>query len=124
MDAPRTSPRAMVGPNELAASVYVVDLEGTLVDTVLPSLTCWCETLAEAGLNVRTADLHRYAGVTAGEMLAQVLPDGTSVEDQEYFARRFQERYEAQVLPTTRVLLGARSLLPALKQRGARVAVV
>ena len=41
------------------AGAYIFDVEGTLVDTVLPSLNCWCQTLAEFGCSFRTADLHR-----------------------------------------------------------------
>lgn len=103
------------------AGAYVFDVEGTLVDTVLPSLNCWCQTLAEFGFSFRTADLHRFSGMDSSEVLPQLLPRRDALE--EFILSKYHARYRADVLPTIRAFPGARDLLAALKQRGAKIAL-
>ena len=54
--------------------VVIFDIEGTLIDTVLPNLRCWAETLERFGFTFNTADLHRFSGMDGAEMLEQIIP--------------------------------------------------
>jgi HAD superfamily hydrolase (TIGR01509 family) len=103
------------------ARAYIFDVEGTLVDTVLPSLNCWCQTLAEFGFSFRTADLHCYSGMDGREMLAQLLPQNRELHD--FILSKYNWRFRTEVLPTVRAVPGARELLATLKRRGAKIAL-
>lgn len=103
------------------ASAYIFDVEGTLVDTVLPSLNCWCQTLSEFGFSFRTADLHRYSGMNEKDVLAQLLPENTEVR--EFILSKYTWRFRTEVLPTVRTVAGARDLIATLKLQGAKIAL-
>lgn len=104
------------------AGAYIFDVEGTLVDTVLPSLNCWCQTLAEFGFSFRTADLHRYSGLSEAETLAELLPPGEELS--EFVLSKYTSRFRTEVLPTIRAVSGARDLIATLKLQGAKVALI
>ncbi len=112
--------RSSVAPVE-SASAYIFDVEGTLVDTVLPSLNCWCQTLVEFGFTFRTADLHRYSGMDGKEILARLLPHSADLKD--FILSKYNSRFRSEVLPTVRAVPGARDLIAALKLRGAKIAI-
>jgi HAD superfamily hydrolase (TIGR01509 family) len=103
------------------AQAYIFDVEGTLVDTVLPSLNCWCRTLAEFGFCFRTADLHRYSGMDGKEVLARLLPEGAELR--EFILTKYNWHFRTEVLPTIRAVPGARDLIATLKSRGAKIAL-
>jgi phosphoglycolate phosphatase-like HAD superfamily hydrolase len=102
--------------------VFVFDVEGTLVDAMMPTLRCWRETLGALGRDINLAELHRYAGMDGSEMLAQLLPGTTKSERQEMIERqgaRFREDYLPHIPP----LPGVRALFEELKQRGHKIAL-
>jgi len=104
------------------AEVFIFDIEGTLVDAMMPTLRCWRETLEAFGHDVSLAEIHRYAGMDADEMLARLLPGATKNERHDMIERQgahFREEY----LPHIPALPGTRSLLQELKQRGHKVAI-
>src|SRR5436853_1367593 len=78
------------------AEVFIFDVEGTLVDAMMPTLRCWRETLAHFGHDVSLAELHRVAGMDGEEMLTQLLPDVSKAERKEITERegkRYREEY-------------------------------
>jgi phosphoglycolate phosphatase-like HAD superfamily hydrolase len=104
------------------AEVFIFDVEGTLVDAMMPTLRCWRETLEAFGHNVSLAEIHRYAGMDAEDMLAKLLPGTTKNECHELIERqgaRFREDY----LPHIPALPGGRALLQELKRSGRKVAL-
>lgn len=116
-------PRARAVPLVQQAQAYVFDIEGTLIDTALPVLNLWRETLAEFGFTFGTADLHRLSGMSRRDMLAHLLVTDEDREVAEFVLNKFRIRYRNELLPNLRPLPGARALLAKLKQRGIRVAV-
>src|SRR5271166_784373 len=112
--------RAAVVP-VAGASAYIFDVEGTLIDTVLPSLNSWCQTLAEFGFSFRTADIHRYSGMSEKETLAELLPQSAEIRD--FVLSKYIWRFRSEVLPTVRAVPGARDLIATLKLQGAKIAL-
>lgn len=116
--------RARAAGSLAEAKAYVFCVEGVLVDTVLPSVNCWLQTLAEFGFTFRTADVHRFHGMDAEEMLDHLLPAGEARENKEFILAKYRSRYAAEVVPTLRALPGVRELIAELVGRGAKVALV
>src|SRR6476620_7299632 len=104
------------------AEVFIFDIEGTLVDAMMPTLRCWRETLGAFGHDVSLAEIHHYAGMDGDEMLTRLLPGATKNERHDMIERQgahFREEY----LPHVPALPGARSLLQELKQRRHKIAI-
>ena len=104
------------------AEVFIFDIEGTLVDAMMPTLRCWRETLEAFGHDLSLAEIHRYAGMDSDQMLARLLPGTTKNERHEIIEREgahFREEY----LPHVPALPGARALLEELKRRGQKIAI-
>jgi phosphoglycolate phosphatase-like HAD superfamily hydrolase len=121
--SPRPSPRVRAtGPAWSDADVFIFDVEGTLVDAMMPTLRCWRETLEAFGHDISLAEIHSYAGMDADEMLAKLLPGASKNERRELIEKqgaRFREDYLAHIPP----LPGARALLQELKRNGRKVAL-
>jgi phosphoglycolate phosphatase-like HAD superfamily hydrolase len=108
--------------NWVDAKVFVFDVEGTLVDAMMPTLRCWRETLETFGRAIGLSEIHRYAGMDSDEMLARLFPDTTKIERKEMIERqgvRFREEYLPHVPP----LPGVRPLFEELKRRGRKIAL-
>ena len=111
-----------IAPPWIDAEIFVFDVEGTLVDAMMPTLRCWRETLEAFGHDVSLAEIHRYAGMDADEMLAKLLPGAAKKERHELIEKqgaRFREDYLARIPP----LPGGRALLQALKRSGRKIAL-
>jgi HAD superfamily hydrolase (TIGR01509 family) len=101
---------------------YVFDVEGTLVDCVLPTLQCWTETLAEIGVTVSVADLHPYSGMDGKRMLRHVLKKHDP-KLLDHIAQLQSERYRVHHLPHVRAFPGLRRLFTAIKSSDAKIAL-
>src|SRR5262249_9219587 len=108
-------------PSALQAVVF--DVEGTLVDAVLPTLRCWQETLAEFGLSFTTAELHQYSGLGSDEMPDHLRPVAAAKVERARVLRSHADRYRAHYLPNVVAFPGGRELLEALRDGGIRVIV-
>jgi phosphoglycolate phosphatase-like HAD superfamily hydrolase len=105
-----------------SADVFIFDVEGTLVDAMMPTLRCWRETLAQSGHEISLAELHRLAGMDGEDMLRQLLPGLSKTECKELMehqGKRFREEY----LPHIPALPGVRALFEDLKRCGRRIAL-
>ena len=114
--------RARSEPAWTGAEVFIFDVEGTLVDAMMPTLRCWRETLAHFGHDVGLAALHRFAGMDGEDMLTRLLPGVSKTERKdmmEHQGRRFREEYLSHV----RAFPGVRALFEDLKRRGRRIAL-
>ena len=122
MTARKLQSRARSGQAWTAAEVFVFDVEGTLVDAMMPTLRCWRETLAQFGHDFSLAELHRLAGMDGDDMLALLLPDvAKSVRKEivEQEGKRFRDEYLAHIP----ALPGVRPLFEQLKRSGRWIAL-
>lgn len=104
------------------ASIFIFDVEGTLVDAMMPTLRCWRETLDLFGYDVSLGDIHSLAGMDGDAMLVQLLPNSSKIERNDILERqgaRFREEY----LPHVSALAGVQVLFEELKRHGRKVAL-
>jgi len=108
----------------VATSLHAVifDVEGTLVDAVLPTLRCWQETLDEFGLPFTTAELHQYSGLAGGDMLDRLLPS-YACSEKARIMRNQSDRFRALYLPRITAFPGTKDLLEILHTSHLRVAI-
>src|SRR5689334_6346381 len=105
------------------ASAFIFDVEGTLVDSAMPTLQCWRETLATFGVHVSLADLHQYSGMDGNEMLDRILPHPVTSKLRSAITEQQGERYRAEYLPRVRGLPGVHSLFAELNMSGRKIAL-
>ena len=105
-----------------SAEVFAFDVEGTLVDAVMPTLRCWHETLLTFGQDVPLDALHRLSGLDGKLMLAQLLP-GVSAADRDSIIEQQGARYRREFLPHVKPFPGVRLLFEEVRQRGRRIAL-
>lgn len=101
---------------------FVFDVEGTLVDAVLPMLQCWIETLGEIGHPATIADLHRFSGMDGKSMLRRVLNRHDS-KLLDHVVGLQQSRYRERYLPHVRPFSGLRRLFMAIREAGGKIAL-
>lgn len=101
---------------------FVFDVEGTLVDSVLPTLHCWTETLAEIGVQVSIVDLHPYSGMDGKHMLRHVLKKHDP-KLLDHITQLQAERFRTHHLPHIRAFSGLRQLFSAIKSAEAKIAL-
>lgn len=106
-----------------AAPAFIFDVEGTLVDAVMPTLLCWRETLEEFGYPQSLADLHRYCGMDGSEMLEKLLPTGLAPELKKDILDRQGKRYREEYLSSVQALPGVRNLLETIKSHDCPIAL-
>jgi phosphoglycolate phosphatase-like HAD superfamily hydrolase len=116
------SSRTTAEPVWSSAEVFIFDIEGTLVDAMMPTLRCWRETFAHFCHEISLAELHFLAGMDGQEMLTKLLPGSSKTERKEmleYQGKRFREEY----LPHVPAFPGVRALFEELKRRGRKIAL-
>jgi phosphoglycolate phosphatase-like HAD superfamily hydrolase len=101
---------------------FIFDVEGTLVDAVLPMLQCWSETLAEIGHPASVADLHRFSGMDSRRMLRRVL-NRHEPKLLDHIVKLRDDRYRERYLPHVRPFSGLRRLFSAIKEDGGKIAL-
>jgi phosphoglycolate phosphatase-like HAD superfamily hydrolase len=95
----------------------VLDLDGTLVDSVYIHVTCWKSAFADVGVEVPSYRIHRAIGMGGDRLVTEVA--GPAVEHalgdtvRSMHARHFSERFGLVT-----ALDGASELLTNLRERG------
>jgi phosphoglycolate phosphatase-like HAD superfamily hydrolase len=106
----------------LVPRAFVFDVEGTLVDTVLATLQCWCETLSEIGYSATVADLHPYSGMDGKRMLRRLL-NRHDPKLLDHIVALQGERYRVRYLAHIRPFTGIRQLFTIIKDADAKIAL-
>jgi HAD superfamily hydrolase (TIGR01509 family) len=106
-------------------TVFVFDLDGTLVDSVYQHVLSWQEALEAAGIRLSVWRIHRRMGMSGGLFVGALLRETGRPVDAELVAR-LQEAHAVAYrrrAGQVRLLPGSRELLARLTEAGAPWAV-
>ena len=106
-------------------TVFVFDLDGTLVDSVYQHVLAWQEALEGEGIDLSVWRIHRRMGMSGGLFVGALLRETGQPVDAELVARLQQahaEAYRARA-GQARLLPGSRELLARLTSGGVPWAV-
>jgi phosphoglycolate phosphatase len=100
--------------------VAVLDLDGTLVDSVYVHAVSWREAFREVGLDVPTYRLHRAIGMGGDRLVAAVAGDAAESAVGDVVRARHDALFEDR-LPEVHALEGADELIHACHDAGLRM---
>ncbi len=106
-------------------SVFLFDLDGTLVDSVYQHVLAWKDALDEEGIELSVWRIHRRIGMSGGLFMNQLLRETgleISAERVAHLARLHAAAYKRRA-EQIRPLPGARALLDELQSAGHRWAI-
>ena len=111
---------AAVSADTLHHPVVVLDLDGTLVDSVYQHVVAWHAAFHDVGLHVSAMRIHEAIGMGGDRLVAHVAGDAAegAVGDD---VRKLHDEYFRTHLRTVCALDGAGDLVEALAGRGHRV---
>ena len=106
-------------------TVFVFDLDGTLVDSVYQHVLAWQEAMEAAGIELSVWRIHRRMGMSGGLFVGALLRETGQPVDAELVARLQQAHAQAyrRRAGQVRLLPGARELLAHLTVAGVPWAV-
>ena len=99
-------------------TVFLLDLDGTLVDSVYQHVLAWQEALEAGGIELSVWRIHRRIGMSGGLFVGALLRETGQPVDAELVARLQQVHAEAYRRRATelRLLPGSRELLARLTE--------
>ena len=98
----------------------VLDVDGTLVDTVYQHTVLWARAFAAVGVDVPQWRLHRAIGMGGDRLVAEVAGDEVERQHGDRVRSEHDEAF-GQVIDEIRPLPGAADLLDELRSRGLKV---
>ena len=101
-------------------TVFVFDLDGTLVDSVYQHVLAWHEALESEGIELSVWRIHRKVGMS-GALFTNMLLRETGLSLEPERVERLQKRHAAAYrrhIDEVRTLPGARDLLETLTEAG------
>ncbi len=110
----------MASQSSTKIDTVVLDVDGTLVDTVYPHTIAWSQAFATVGVDVPMWRLHRAIGMGGDRLVAEVAGDDVEKKHGDKVREEHDERFGA-VIDDIRPLPGAADLLDALRERGLNV---
>jgi HAD superfamily hydrolase (TIGR01509 family) len=108
-----------------ALPAILFDLDGTLVDSTYQHMTAWHDTLDEDGVEIPNARIHRLIGMS-GKLLLHALFSEIGQKLSEKRIEQFEKIHKrkfARMIPSVRLLPGARQLLRHLSSANVRWAI-
>jgi phosphoglycolate phosphatase-like HAD superfamily hydrolase len=100
----------------------VLDLDGTLVDSVYQHVVAWRSAFLAVGMDVPAARIHRAIGMGGDRLVAEVAGRSTELAVGDEVRAIHGERFES-LLPQVTATEGAFALLEALRRAGLNVVV-
>lgn len=101
---------------------FILDVEGTLVDSVSQNLRSLQDALEKSGHRITIQTLRPYSGLDGDQTLQLVAPDASGPERSAILDDR-REIFERDYLPSVKPLEGAREAVRTLAKQGSRVAL-
>ena len=106
-------------------SIYIFDLDGTLLDTLGDLAAATNYALCQHGMPEHSIDdVRRFVGNGVRKLMERAIPDGAHNPDFEATFATFRQYYMQHSLDTTQPYEGISETLAALKAKGCRLAVV
>jgi HAD superfamily hydrolase (TIGR01549 family) len=100
----------------------VLDVDGTLVDSVYARTIAWKAAFREVGVEVPSHRIHRAIGMGGDRVVAHLAGEAVAQGVGEEVARRQTEYFE-RLIPEVSATEGAADLLSLLRERGLRVVI-
>jgi len=100
----------------------VLDVDGTLVDSVYARTLAWKAAFREVGVEVPSHRIHRAIGMGGDRVVAHLAGDAVAQCVGEEIRRRHGEHFE-RLIPDVTATEGAAELLSHLRERGLKVVV-
>jgi len=100
----------------------VLDVDGTLVDSVYARTIAWKAAFREVGVEVPSHRIHRAIGMGGDRVVAHLAGDAVAQGVGDEVARRQTENFE-RLIPEVSATEGAADLLSLLRERGLRVVI-
>lgn len=101
-------------------TTVLIDLDGTLVDSVTAHAVSWKKVLAKHGYDVELFSLERLIGMGGDKMLSAVVGEISDAEEKRITEER-SERFRDNEIQDVRPLERARELIEALRENGLEV---
>jgi HAD superfamily hydrolase (TIGR01549 family) len=104
-------------------TLIIFDLEGTLVDCVNETLSCWQETFRSFGFGFSIAQLHPHSGRDPKDMIRALLPRGDADRLASALMEAQGRRYREHYLPRVKAFPKVRALFEQLRKEGRSIAI-
>jgi HAD superfamily hydrolase (TIGR01549 family) len=98
----------------------VLDVDGTLLDSVYQHTFAWSRAFHQAGHPVDAWRIHRHIGMGGDKLVAAVAGDDVEESSGDRIRETWEREYDA-IIGDVGLLDGARELLAALRDRGLRI---
>jgi HAD superfamily hydrolase (TIGR01549 family) len=109
-----------VSAREHNCPIAILDVDGTLVDSVYHQAIAWHRALVSCGASPALWRIHRHIGMGGDQLVKAVCGERFEAEQGDRARDRHSERFR-DLAGEVRALDGARDLVAALKERGHRV---
>jgi HAD superfamily hydrolase (TIGR01509 family) len=103
-----------------AVDTVVLDVDGTLVDTVYHHTVLWAQAFAEVGVDVPMWKLHRAVGLGGDRFVTEVAGEDVEKQHGDVVRKAHDERFD-KMIDQVKPLPGASALLDELDRRGLKV---
>ena len=100
----------------------VLDVDGTLLDSVYQHTFAWSRAFQEAGHPVDTWRIHRHIGMGGDRLVSAVAGESVEESSGDRIREIWEQEYDA-IIGHVGLIEDARELLAALRDRGLRIAL-
>jgi HAD superfamily hydrolase (TIGR01549 family) len=104
----------------VTVDTVVLDIDGTLLDSVYHHTVAWQRAMKRYGYDVPCAKIHRQIGMGGDRLVAAAAGEDAEARHGDDIRSAWEKEYDA-MLEEPGLLPGARELIEGLRQRGVRV---